>query len=239
MKLPIRLFFSVCLVSMFSMVLIFADNSISSASMNIEAYKEIKPPEGIFNIQVSFLNESGSKTPVSGIGDAFDMSFRDMTSLTKVFVVMVQSNYGDKVKFSFRFSPFVNQINRSKTLSASYMISADKQDPVTVSSSSYYYYDYRFMASFSPDITQSTNFELVTASSSEVSCSVDYLIKGERKLWYDGSYSEFSLSSGTISQLGTQSYVETNIYGSLIVDKTGIEPNVDYVSTVVISLEVL
>lgn len=139
MKLPIRLFFSVCLVSMFSMVLIFADNSISSASMNIEAYKEIKPPEGIFNIQVSFLNESGSKTPVSGIGDAFDMSFRDMTSLTKVFVVMVQSNYGDKVKFSFRFSPFVNQINRSKTLSASYMISADKQDPVTVSSSSYYY----------------------------------------------------------------------------------------------------
>ncbi len=236
MKLPSRFFFSLCLVSMFSMTLLFADNSISSASMTVEAYKEIPKPDGIFNIQVSFLNESGSKTSVSGIGNTFDISSRDVSSLSRVFVVTLRSNYGDKVKFSFRFSPFVNQINKSKTLPASYMISADKQDSVTVSS---YYYDYRFTESFSPDITQSTNFELVTASSREVSCSVDYSIKGELKLRYDSSYSEFSIPSGTISQLGTQSYVETNIYGSLIVDKTGIEPNVDYVSTVVISLEVI
>ena len=78
MKLPSRFFFSLCLVSMFSMTLLFADNSISSASMTVEAYKEIPKPDGIFNIQVSFLNESGSKTSVSGIGNTFDISSRDV-----------------------------------------------------------------------------------------------------------------------------------------------------------------
>ncbi len=229
MKTPTRFLFTLCLVSMFSMTLLFADNSISSASMTVEAYKEIPTPEGVFNIQVSFLDEVGSKTSVSGIGRTFDVSSRGLSSLSKVFVVTIRSNYGDRVTFSFRFSPFVNQINKSKTLPATYKISSESQNWNEVYSDGYY----RFISEFSPDITSM----VIPETGESDSISVSFSIRGEKWNWNTYSYDDFSFGPGIISELGN-SFMETNIYGSLLVDKTGIEPNVDYVSTVVISLEV-
>lgn len=220
MKLPSRFFFSLCLVSMFSMTLLFADNSISRASMTVEAYKEIPKPDGVFEVKVMGLDG----TRISGLNETFDISELDVTSLNNVFVVNVRSNYGDNVKFKFRFSPFVNQINKSKTLPTTYSVSAGSKQEVSNGS-------YSFAPSFSPDITSATNSPIVDFSNSS-ELDVDYSIECR-----DGGV-EYAPGSGVISNIGDK-VVEANIYGTLRVDKAGIEPNVDYISTVVISMEVL
>lgn len=63
-------------------------------------------------------------------------------------------------------------------------------------------------------------------------------VQGEQKS-SDGSYASFTIQPGPISQLNT--FLEANIYGSLKVeasDYASIDPNVDYVSTIVITMEV-
>ena len=214
-----------------SMMPVLATNSISSASMTVEAYKEVPVPNGVFDVQVCFLDAAGVSTSVSGIGRTFDVSSRDLSSLSRVFVVSIKSNYGSKVKFVFRFSPFVNQIDKTKTVSANYRISSESQSWNEVYSGNYYY---RFISAFSPDITLASIPE--TGGSNLV--SVDYFIKGEKYSWQDYSYESVTLGSGIVNELGDE-VLEANIYGSLLVDEANFEPNVDYVSTVVISLEVL
>lgn len=90
---------------------------------------------------------------------------------------------------------------------------------------------YRFRFSFSPDVTSVVNDGVVMAFKE---CSV----QGEQKS-SDGSYASFTIQPGPISQLNT--FLEANIYGSLKVeasDYASIDPNVDYVSTIVITMEV-
>lgn len=90
---------------------------------------------------------------------------------------------------------------------------------------------YRFRFSFSPDVTSVVNDGVVMAFKE---CSV----QGEQKS-SGGSYASFTIQPGPISQLNT--FLEANIYGSLKVeasDYASIDPNVDYVSTIVITMEV-
>lgn len=210
-----------CLVLLLPLVLLFAvDSSVSTTSMTVEAYKEIPKPDGVFEVKVMGLDG----TRISGLNETFDISELDVTSLNNVFVVNVRSNYGDNVKFKFRFSPFVNQINKSKTLPTTYSISAVSKQEVSNGS-------YSFAPSFSPDITSATNSPIVDFSNSS-ELDVDYSIECR-----DGGV-EYVPGSGVISNIGDK-VVEANIYGTLHVDKTGIEPNVDYISTVVISMEVI
>lgn len=64
-------------------------------------------------------------------------------------------------------------------------------------------------------------------------------VQGEQKSWDGSSYKPFAIQPGPISQLNT--FLEANIYGSLKVeasDYASIDPNVDYVSTIVITMEV-
>ncbi len=218
---PVRLFLlAICALVLFQANLLFANDSVSSASLTVEAYKEIPKPDGVFEVKVMGLDG----TRISGLNETFDISELDVTSLNNVFVVNVRSNYGDNVKFKFRFSPFVNQINKSKTLPTTYSISADSKQEVSNGS-------YSFAPSFSPDITSATNSPIVDFSNSS-ELDVDYSIECRD----DGV--EYAPGSGVISNIGDK-VVEASIYGTLRVDKTGIEPNVDYVSTVVISMEVL
>lgn len=87
---------------------------------------------------------------------------------------------------------------------------------------------YRFRFAFSPDATSVVNDGV------EMKCSV----QGEQKS-SDGLYASFTIQPGPISQLNT--FLEANIYGSLKVeasDYASIDPNVDYVSTIVITMEV-
>ncbi len=92
---------------------------------------------------------------------------------------------------------------------------------------------YRFRFSFSPDVTSVVNDGVVMAFKE---CSV----QGEQKSWYGSSYKPFAIQPGPISQLNN-TFLEANIYGSLKVeasDYASIDPNVDYVSTIVITMEV-
>lgn len=182
-----------CLVLLLPLVLLFAvDSSVSTTSMTIEAFKKVPTvTTGTFEVTASFYESDTDKTPVSGIGQLFDVSTRasngTLADFSRVFVVNIKSNYGDKVKFSFRFGPFINQVENSKKLKATYQVSTETQDWKEVS----------------------------------------------------GGYASFTIQPGPISQLNT--FLEANIYGSLKVeasDYASIDPNVDYVSTIVITMEV-
>ena len=221
-----------CLVLLLPLVLLFAvDSSVSTTSMTIEAFKKVPTvTTGTFEVTASFYESDTDKTPVSGIGQLFDVSTRasngTLADFSRVFVVNIKSNYGDKVKFSFRFGPFINQVENSKKLKAAYQVSTEAQDWKEVSEGTY-----RFKFSFSDDVTSAVNDGVVKAFKE---CSV----QGEQKS-SDGSYASFTIQSGPISQLNT--FLEANIYGSLKVeasDYASIDPNVDYVSTIVITMEV-
>lgn len=221
-----------CLVLLLPLVLLFAvDSSVSTTSMTIEAFKKVPTvTTGTFKVTASFYESDTDKTPVSGIGQLFDVSTRasngTLADFSRVFVVNIKSNYGDKVKFSFRFGPFINQVENSKKLKATYQVSTEAQDWKEVSGETY-----RFRFSFSHDVTSVVNDGVVRASKE---CS----IQGEQKS-SDGSYASFTIQPGPISQLNT--FLEANIYGSLKVeasDYASIDPNVDYVSTIVITMEV-
>lgn len=218
-----------CLVLLLPLVLLFAvDSSVSTTSMTIEAFKKVPTvTTGTFEVTASFYESDTDKTTVSGIGQLFDVSTRasngTLADFSKVFVVNIKSNYGDKVKFSFRFGPFINQVENSKKLKAAYQVSTEAQDWKEVSGGTY-----RFRFAFSPDATSVVNDGV------EMKCSV----QGEQKS-SDGSYASFTIQPGPISQLNT--FLEANIYGSLKVeasDYASIDPNVDYVSTIVITMEV-
>ncbi len=226
-----------CLVLLLPLVLLFAvDSSVSTTSMTIEAFKKVPTvTTGTFEVTASFYESDTDKTPVSGIGQLFDVSTRasngTLADFSKVFVVNIKSNYGDKVKFSFRFGPFINQVENSKKLKASYQVSTEAQDWKEVSGG-LFTTTYRFRFSFSPDVTSVVNDGVVMAFKK---CSV----QGEQKSWYGSSYAPFTIQPGPISQLNT--FLEANIYGSLKVeasDYASIDPNVDYVSTIVITMEV-
>lgn len=218
-----------CLVLLLPLVLLFAvDSSVSTTSMTIEAFKKVPTvTTGTFEVTASFYESDTDKTPVSGIGQLFDVSTRasngTLADFSRVFVVNIKSNYGDKVKFSFRFGPFINQVENSKKLKAAYQVSTEAQDWKEVSGGTY-----RFRFAFSPDATSVVNDGV------EMKCSV----QGEQK-GSDGSYASFTIQPGPISQLNT--FLEANIYGSLKVeasDYASIDPNIDYVSTIVITMEV-
>lgn len=226
-----------CLVLLLPLVLLFAvDSSVSTASMTIEAFKKVPTvTTGTFEVTASFYESDTDKTTVSGIGQLFDVSTRassgTLADFSKVFVVNIKSNYGDKVKFSFRFGPFINQVENSKKLKATYQVSTEAQDWKEVSGG---LYTYRFRFSCSRDETLVVNDGVAMASEEKWVCSV----QGERKRPL-GSYGSFAIQPGPISQLNT--FVEANIYGSLKVeasDYSSIDPNVDYVSTIVITMEV-
>lgn len=226
-----------CLVLLLPLVLLFAvDSSVSTTSMTIEAFKKVPTvTTGTFEVTASFYESDTDKTPVSGIGQLFDVSTRasngTLADFSRVFVVNIKSNYGDKVKFSFRFGPFINQVENSKKLKAAYQVSTEAQDWKEVSGGGIVHTYYRFRFSFSPDVTSVVNDGVVMAFKE---CSV----QGEQKS-SDGSYASFTIQPGPISQLNT--FLEANIYGSLKVeasDYASIDPNVDYVSTIVITMEV-
>lgn len=226
-----------CLVLLLPLVLLFAvDSSVSTASMTIEAFKKIPTvTTGTFEVTASFYESDTDKTPVSGIGQLFDVSTRasngTLADFSRVFVVNIKSNYGDKVKFSFRFGPFINQVENSKKLKATYQVLTETQDWKEVSGG-FFTTTYRFRFSFSPDVTSVVNDGVVMAFKE---CSV----QGEQKSWYGSSYEPFTIQPGPISQLNT--FLEANIYGSLKVEASDyaiIDPNVDYVSTIVITMEV-
>ncbi len=226
-----------CLVLLLPLVLLFAvDSSVSTTSMTIEAFKKVPTvTTGTFEVTASFYESDTDKTPVSGIGQLFDVSTRasngTLADFSRVFVVNIKSNYGDKVKFSFRFGPFINQVENSKKLKATYQVSTETQDWKEVSGGGIVHTYYRFRFSFSPDVTSVVNDGVVKAFKE---CSV----QGEQKS-SDGSYASFTIQPGPISQLNT--FLEANIYGSLKVeasDYASIDPNVDYVSTIVITMEV-
>lgn len=227
-----------CLVLLLPLVLLFAvDSSVSTTSMTIEAFKKVPTvTTGTFEVTASFYESDTDKTPVSGIGQLFDVSTRasngTLADFSRVFVVNIKSNYGDKVKFSFRFGPFINQVENSKKLKAAYQVSTETQDWKEVSGGGIVHTYYRFRFSFSPDVTSVVNDGVVMAFKE---CSV----QGEQKSWYGSSYKPFAIQPGPISQLNT--FLEANIYGSLKVeasDYSSIDPNVDYVSTIVITMEV-
>ena len=188
-----------CLVLLLPLVLLFAvDSSVSTTSMTIEAFKKVPTvTTGKFEVTASFYESDTDKTPVSGIGQLFDVSTRasngTLADFSKVFVVNIKSNYGDKVKFSFRFGPFINQVENSKKLKATYQVSTETQDWEEVSGESSTTYRFRF--SFSPDVTSVVNDGVVMASKE---CS----IQGEQKS-SDGSYALFTIQPGPISQLNT------------------------------------
>lgn len=123
-----------CLVLLLPLVLLFAvDSSVSTTSMTIEAFKKVPTvTTGTFEVTASFYESDTDKTPVSGIGQLFDVSTRasngTLADFSKVFVVNIKSNYGDKVEFSFRFGPFINQVENSKKLKAAYQVSTEAQD---------------------------------------------------------------------------------------------------------------
>lgn len=219
------------------------DNSIAIASMTIEAFKEIPTPEGVFEVTVSYLNDKSS-TPITGLGGVYDVSQRDLSSLTKVFAVKIKSNYGDEVEFSFRFGPFVNQIDKSKMIPATYRISSGSQ---SWSRTVGYWGDYyKFIPVFEPNITSTsaTDLPTVTAKDDEKVVSVNWYPAGEQRDSRNKftGIPNYTPGSGVITQLGSRNYLESTIYGSLMIDKADyakIEPNVDYVSTVVISMEVI
>lgn len=222
-----------CLVLLLPLVLLFAvDSSVSTTSMTIEAFKKVPTvTTGTFEVTASFYESDTDKTPVSGIGQLFDVSTRasngTLADFSKVFVVNIKSNYGDKVKFSFRFGPFINQVENSKKLKATYQVLTETQDWKEVSGGFFTPY-YRFKFLFSPDVTSAVNDEV------EMKCSVQ-----GQKSWDGVSYASFAIQPGPISQLNT--FLEANIYGSLKVeasDYASIDPNVDYVSTIVITMEV-
>lgn len=226
-----------CFVLLLPLVLLFAvDSSVSTTSMTIEAFKKVPTvTTGTFEVTASFYESDTDKTTVSGIGQLFDVSTRasngTLADFSKVFVVNIKSNYGDKVKFFFRFGPFINQVENSKKLKAKYQVSTETQDWKEVSGGSY---TYRFRFSCSRDETSVVNDGVAMASKEEWVCSV----QGERKRPL-GSYESFTIQPGPISWLNT--FLEANIYGSLKVeasDYSSIDPNVDYVSTIVITMEV-
>lgn len=225
-----------CLVLLLPLVLLFAvDSSVSTTSMTIEAFKKVPTvTTGTFEVTASFYESDTDKTPVSGIGQLFDVSTRasngTLADFSRVFVVNIKSNYGDKVEFFFRFGPFINQVENSKKLKATYQVSTEAQDWKEVHEGFFTPY-YRFRFLFSPGETSVENDGVVKTS---MKCSVE----GEQKSWL-GSYSPFEIQPGPISQLNT--FLEANIYGSLKVeasDYASIDPNVDYVSTIVITMEV-
>ena len=217
------------------------DNSIAIASMTIEAFKEIPKPAGVFNVTVSY-EASGSSTQITGLGGVYDVSKLDLSSMRKVFAVKIESNYGDKVKFSFRFGPFVNQVDKSKVVPATYKISSENTKGWIGSIWKYNGYYYRFIPLLS--ITPATSGGEVTVKEGEEKVvSVNWYPKGEQS----DSRSDFTGNpnytpgSGVIPMLRSNA-LESTIYGSLMIDKEDyakIEPNVDYVSTVVISMEVI
>ncbi len=224
-----------CLVLLLPLVLLFAvDSSVSTASMTIEAFKKVSTvTTGTFEVTASFYESDTVTTPISGIGQLFDVSTRasngTLADLSRVFVVNIKSNYGDKVKFSFRFGPFINQVENSKKLKATYHVSTEAQDWEDVRVDEYTTYGFRFL--FSSDVTSVVNDGAVMASKE---CSIEGGLKS-----LDGLYEPFTIQPGPISQLNT--YLEANIYGSLKVeasDYASIDPNVDYVSTIVITMEV-
>lgn len=236
-------------VLLLSIMSIFASidssgNSIALASMTIEAFKEIPKPVGKFEVTVSYLDDKSS-TPITGLGGVYDVSKRDLSSLDKVFAVKIKSNYGDKVKFSFRFGPFVNQIDKSKVVPATYMVSSDSS-PKSIEVSSgqgWYLYYYSFVPSFEPDITSATSgVQKVTATIDDMpTIPIIWWVKGRERWVYSSSYTDYDPGSGIIGLLG-DNVLESTIYGSLMIDEADyakIEPNVDYVSTVVISMEVI
>ena len=216
--------------------LVCSDSSVSTTSMTIEAFKKVPTvTTGTFEVTASFYESDTDKTPVSGIGQLFDVSTRasngTLADFSRVFVVNIKSNYGDKVKFSFRFGPFINQVENSKKLKATYQVLTETQDWKEVSGG-FFTTTYRFRFSFSPDVTSVVNDGVVMAFKE---CSV----QGEQKR-SDGSYALLTIQPGPISQLNNTS-LEANIYGSLKVeasDYASIDPNVDYVSTIVITMEV-
>lgn len=239
-------------VLLLSIMSIFAssdstDNSIAIASMTIEAFKEIPTPEGVFNVTVSY-EASGSSTQITGLGGVYDVSKRDLSSLDRVFSVKIESNYGDMVKFSFRFGPFVNQIDKSKVIPATYMISSGSQSwsrTVGYWGDDRTYYYYKFIPVFEPNITSATDSQTVTVKEGEVKVvSISWHPEGEQSSsWnrFTGT-PNYTPGSGVIPMLGNNNALKSTVYGSLMIDKADyakIEPNVDYVSTVVISMEVI
>lgn len=237
-----------CFVLLLPLVLLFAvDSSVSTASMTIEAYNEVPTPNGIFNVKVSFLNGTNDQEGISGIGSTFDVSSRatngQLSSFSKVFVVAIESNYKNGVELSFRFSPFVNQVHNDKTFPATYKISGESQWTYV----NRWWSTYRFMLSFDSGTTSNSESTYETneieVSSGDVVIPVVCSVKGQ--YGSGSSYNDYNYETsgnGTISYLGTNS-MTANIYGSLQIDSSvfaseNFEPNVDYVSTVVISLEV-
>lgn len=228
-----------CLILLFSTMPVFSlANSVSSASMTIEAFKEVKAPDGEFEVKVYYLDEGSSKTEIKGIGNKLNITGRSFSSLTKVFSVSIRSNYGNSVDISFRFGPFVNQLNKNKVVPATYIVSADNPSWSSWKNSGRNTL-YRFKSAFSPDITSSTAGEIVTATDGEKTISIEYSVEGQRYTY--GTYYDYDPGTGVIALLGTD-VLQSTIYGSLMIadsDYSSMEPNVDYVSNVVISMEVI
>lgn len=231
----------------------YATTSVSNASMNIEAYKSADdvPTGGTFEIGVELyttVNGNSVWKKISGLNETSDISnFSIYGDYFKAFRLYVKTNYGNKFTFSFKFTPFINQKDNSKTLSAMYKLETEAVQKGWVRTNqslfdwtAWNYYFYYFKSTFDK------NSESLTVDSDSL-LQVVYSIDAKRSTssTYTDANIDTTYTPGSDVLYGinytSNGYMDGYINGYVQVSRESydsIVPNVDYKSTVTILVEV-
>lgn len=234
---------------------VFADSA--SSSLEVSAFKEAPLPDLTYTINVKDYTKSQSGSAISGISNLYDVSSPISSSRTiaKAFSIEVSSNLKSTISIGLRFTPLVNQDDKSIKVPVTYSFSAT--DLNQVAGSTYYtstkkgntttYYYARFTPSFkiggnttgSYDIAQDASYTLVFNPAETVQTGTTTRTNRTPTNWATATMP--STTGNTLPGIGTKVVSGTANFGLSVseADYEAMRANTDHVTTVTVTISSL
>ncbi len=236
----------------------FATTSTAGTTLSLSAYKEVELPDMSYTITISDY----SNASISGVTSVYDISNKMASSrtLTKAFYITIKSNLKANIPVVIEFTPLINQkdnldkvpITYSFTTSTtrvtgSETIRVNNSNVVVNSGGTKYHYRY------TPSLTLTDGATSVAVGESGASTTMTQAAGTIERVTVNkwgmengrwGSATIPQSDSGTLPGLGTASsqVMSSTGYFALTIaedDYTNMASNIDYISTVKLTITAL
>ena len=226
------LLITLLIASVFSL---FAGINSDEGDLLISAFKETPPADANTTIKITGYN--GDTT--YKINKSFDINDKvknDAVSIDKAFTITITTNQADDISISLNFSHFVNQVDTTKTIPATYTFSHENYEEVTTSKKDNYYYKYTpVIAIDDQDITNGDSKSITTGKT----VSFVQKINQQRKSSSSGTYSNYTnTKTGTLIAISNKTVTSTSYFklDLTAANYNAMVANQEYVSTVKLTI---
>lgn len=243
--------FTTLALSLLLLLCCFAESA--SSSMEVSAFKEAPLPDIAYTITIKDHTQNQTGTAISGIASIFDVSSKISSNRTidKAFSIYVSSNLKNSISIGVKFTPLVNQDDKSITVPVTYKFSTSGLSQVK--GSTYYqktgrnYYFARYTPSLkiggsttgTYSIDQNTSYTLVFNPAETIQTGTATQNNSNNVRTWSNATAMPSTSGNTLPGFtGTNAVSGTANFGLSITesDYEALRANTDYVTTVTITI---